>query len=40
MTSEWKQLYDSPRLEVLELHQENIICLSGGDYPNWPGENF
>ena len=35
-----KQSYESPRLEVLELNQENFICLSGGNYSNWPGETF
>lgn len=29
-----KELYECPRTEVLKVHAESIICLSGGDYNN------
>lgn len=33
-----KDLYEAPETRLLELNIEGIVCMSGGEYPVWPGE--
>lgn len=33
--------YEAPEVEVLEIKTEGFILqASGGDYPQWPGQNI
>ena len=34
METKHKELYEHPSTDVVEVHAESIICLSGGDYNN------
>ena len=35
-----KELYEAPSTTVIEVRQEGMICTSGGEYPEWPGESI
>lgn len=35
-----KEKYLSPEVAVVEVKQEGVICASGGEYPEWPGETI
>ena len=35
-----KFIYEVPKIAVLELRTEGIICLSGGEYPEWEDEDI
>lgn len=35
-----KELYEAPSTTVIEVRQEGMICASGGEYPEWPGESI
>ena len=38
MNTDNKELYEVPSMLVFEVRQEGVICISGGEYPEWPGE--
>ena len=38
MNTDNKELYEAPSMLVFEVRQEGVICISGGEYPEWPGE--
>lgn len=40
MLTETKERYIAPETEILEVNYEDVICLSGGDYPKWEEENI
>lgn len=35
-----KERYIAPETEILEVNYEDVICLSGGEYPEWEQENI
>ena len=40
MITEIKERYMSPETEILEVDCEDVICVSGGEYPEWEQENI
>ena len=40
MLTETKERYIAPETEILEVNYEDVICLSGGEYPEWEQENI
>jgi hypothetical protein len=39
-TKRVKEPYIDPELSVLETEAEGMVCASGGEYPDWPGEDI
>ena len=39
-TNRVKEPFKDPGLEVLETEVEGMVCVSGGEYPDWPGEDI
>jgi hypothetical protein len=40
MEIEIKDHYEAPEVLIVGLKTEGIVCVSGGDYPNWDGEDI
>ena len=40
MITETKERYIAPETEILEVNYEDVICVSGGEYPEWEQENI
>ena len=38
ISKELKELYEAPSTTVFEVKTESVVCVSGGDYPQWGGE--
>ena len=35
-----KERYMVPETEIIEAEYEDVICVSGGEYPEWEQENI
>ncbi len=35
-----KTPYESPRVEILDVNPEGIVCASSGDFPHFPEQNW
>lgn len=35
-----REVYEAPEAEILELTAEGVVCLSGGEYRQWEGEDI
>lgn len=40
MITETKERYIAPETEILEVNYDDVICVSGGEYPEWEQENI
>ena len=40
MATETKERYMAPETEILEVIFEGVICVSGGEYPEWTQETI
>ena len=40
MITETKERYIAPETEILEVNYDDVICVSGGEYPEWEHENI
>ena len=40
MRTETKEKYVAPDVDILEVDYKDVICVSGGEYPEWDQENI
>lgn len=35
-----KEFYEAPSMMISEVKQEGVVCVSGGEYPQWDSEDI